>query len=222
MLTSRDELCNAFGLDSAQALVFSRIVNRLLADTFILYDLDHDEYHFLRQHEKSVRLYLDLMDWDLRHDEVNRVYQVINRHGDNRRSLKLLESEFLVVLTLAYLEKQQAGGSLARWPGMTLDELRQKYISVIGKTDRLLTTHVREALNTLRRYRLIEPVGGKAINPQNTQQVIQLLPTLRMALNVEKLGDAEQVVRRYRLTGNGSADGPEGDLDETVDKDTTD
>jgi hypothetical protein len=210
MPLTQDEVRKALDLDENELRSFSRVINRLLANTFLIYEFDHDEYYFLYHHERAARLYLDMMDWDLRHNEIDRVYQAVNRYGDNRRQLRLLESEFLAVLCLAYMERQEAGRSLARWPGITLDELRQKYITVVGKTDRLLPTNVRDALNTLRRYRLIEPIDGRALKPENTGQVIQLLPTLRMALNVDKLTDAEQLVKKYGQQAN-STDGEPGE-----------
>ena len=176
--------------------LLARCLNRLLGHTFLLRRFDRDEYYFVRKYQEAIRAYLDLADWDLVHDDLNQVFQAVNRHDANRRTFNRLESELLLVLCLSYLERQ-AELRLTEAPIITMADLRQKYLNLLGNTGRLTQTGLRDALQALRRYRLVEPADGRRLNPQNPEQVVQLLPTLRLALDVERLEQVQERLAAY-------------------------
>ena len=198
-------------LPDEERRMLARCLNRLFGHTFILRRFDRDEYYFVRKYQEGVRAYLDLADWDLLHDDLNQVFQAVNRHDTNRRNLTRLESELLLVLCLSYLE-QQAELRLAETPLITMADLRQKYLSLLGDTGRLTQTGLRDALQTLRRYRLIEPLNSRRWNPQNPDQGIQLLPTLRLTLDVERLEQVHERLAAYAAqAGAGDEEAEEED-----------
>src|SRR3954447_13417166 len=105
-MSRSDDLARVLDVKAEDAPLFARCVNRLLGDTFVLREFDRDDYYFLRRYQEQVTAYLELAGWDLVHDPVGNVYGVVNRFGTNRRNLKRLESELLLVLALAYLEQR--------------------------------------------------------------------------------------------------------------------
>jgi hypothetical protein len=80
----------------------------------------------------------------------------------------------------------------------------------VGETGRLSVTNLREALRTLRRYRLIEPVGGGPPTPQNPAQTLLLLPTLPRLLDADQVEALHARLEKYRHTPE-SADEEEGE-----------
>ncbi len=197
-----DRLGALAALPEDERRTLSRCLNLLLGHTFILRRSDRDEYYFIRRYQEAIQSYLDLADWDLLHDDLNQVFQAVNRHDTNRRNLTRLESELLLVLCVSYLE-QQAELRLTETPLITMADLRLKYLSLLGDSGRLTQTGLREALQTLRRYRLIDAVGGRRFNPQNPDQGIQLLPTLRLALDVEQIQQVQERLAAYARQPDG-------------------
>lgn len=186
-----------------------RCLNLLLERTFVLQRYDKDAYYFIRKYQAAIQDYLNLADWELRHDDLHQIFQAVNRHDANRRDLTRLESELLLVLCLIYLE-QSAELRLTEFPVLTLSELRTRYRALLGDARRLTPTGLRDALRVLRRYRLIDTVGGRDFTPQDPEQHIILLPTLRLALDFEQLLDAQQALTIYAQTSEVS----ESDTDE--------
>ncbi len=196
-------LARALDLKDEERPLFARCVNRLLGETFLARQFDRDDYYTLRRWEVAVRAYLDLTDWELIHDPVGHVFQAVNRHDSNRRALKRLESELLLVCCLAYLEGR-AAVQLAATPMLSMADLRQKYLSLLGDTKRLTQTGLRDGLQTLRRYRLIDSADGRRLLPQNPDQGILLLPTLRLVLDVEGIEEVLELLERYRQAPDGA------------------
>lgn len=196
-MSAADALARVLGLPDTDRAAFAQAVNRLLADTFILRDYDRATYTLLRRYQEQATAVLDLLDWTLVHDGLGHIFQARNRHDANRRPLKRLESELLVLLCLTYLE-QRSTIQLADTPLITLADLRQKYRTLLGDTKRLTQTGLRDALATLRRYRLIEAPDGRRFNPQDPDSRLLLLPTLRLALAVERLEEIGPLLDRYR------------------------
>ncbi len=194
----KTNLIKALNLKEDERMAFGRCINRLLAETFIIrkFEADKDDYYFIRKYLDQFTAFFDLMDWDLRHDELGAIFQIVNRHRDNLRSLTLRESELLLLLCLTY-EEQRALLSLTDFPIIKISDLRQKYEQFLG--EQIGNTPLADGLNNLRRYKLIKPLDGRTFDPKsNPEQDIQLLPTLHMVLNVEGLEQVQQMLKVHQ------------------------
>ena len=190
--------------------LLAKCLNQLFDETFILRRSDAEAYYFIRKYQDVVRNYLDLMDWDLIHDDLHQIFQAVNRHGANRRSLNRLESELLLILCISYLE-QEAELQLAELPSLTFGELYQKYRALLGETGRLRKTYVYAALRTFQRYHLIAPPEGRSLRSQDPDQPFVLLPTLRLVIDAERLEDAGALLEKYRADQEEDHEGDEND-----------
>lgn len=95
---------------------FTRLVNRLLARTFLLRErvdprekavvIDRD-FRFLERYYSIFKGYLDLAGWDLTLEPQLGVAALCNRYGTNRYRLNKYETYFLLVLRLIYLEESE-------------------------------------------------------------------------------------------------------------------
>lgn len=100
------------------------------------------------------------------------------------------------MLCISFLE-QSAELRLTELPVLRVGEVYEKYRALLGETGRLGRTVGREALRTLARCRLIAPAEGKRLRLQDLDQQLTLLPTLRLAIDVERLDQATALLERY-------------------------
>ena len=62
--------------------------------------VDNPDYLFLSRHYEAVQEYLSLLDWDLRKDELNGYFYVLNTDEANRCNLNKKETAILLALRL--------------------------------------------------------------------------------------------------------------------------
>jgi hypothetical protein len=196
MSLDNSTLLHTLGLKESEQETFGRCLNRLLGETFILREYDREDYYFIQRHREVISAYLNLAQWDLVQDPLGQIFQAINRQESNRRNLKRLETELLLLFCICYLE-QRSELSLAKLPSLTIADIYPRYQSLFGDINRLSRTRLREALNTLRRFRLITTPDSRQLTPRNPEQRFLLLPTLLMVLDMDKLDDIRQLLQTY-------------------------
>lgn len=189
------ELLNVLNIQEKDRVPFATYVNKFFAETFITYQFERDEYYFIRKYQDQFTAYFSLADWELRHDELGRVFQIVNRHNQNRRALTQRESELLLLLCLTYEEKRQ-DVHLTETPTMTIADLKEKYKVVLNKD--VKRTPLGDSLNSLQTYKLIRSVDGRRFKPTEADQTILLLPTLRLVLEIDKLEDVYKLLTEWQ------------------------
>ena len=91
---------------------FKTVCNQLLSRTYVVRTLykpgkgriHNPDYTFLSTHYEEVRDYLFLLDWELRKDDLNGFFYVLNTGEANRRNLDKKETAILLALRLIYEE----------------------------------------------------------------------------------------------------------------------
>lgn len=94
---------------------FKTVCNQLLSRTYVvrtLYKPDrgrvaNPDYTFLSIHYEQVRDYLSLLDWDLRKDDMNGYFYVLNTDEANRCNLDKKETAILLAIRMIYDEKDR-------------------------------------------------------------------------------------------------------------------
>ena len=97
---------------------FKSVCNQLLSRTYVVRTLyrpgkgrvNNPDYTFLSLHYEAVQEYLSLLDWDLRKDDLNGYFYVINTDETNRCNLNKKETAMLLALRMIY-EIMSYGGS---------------------------------------------------------------------------------------------------------------
>ena len=87
---------------------FKQVCNLLLARTFVVRTLyrpdkgrvNNPDYIFLVNHQSAVRDYLALLDWDLRFDNYNGYFYVVNTDEANRLALNQRTTAILLALRM--------------------------------------------------------------------------------------------------------------------------
>jgi len=180
---------------------FTRAVNKLLTQNFIIRDIEDDkkDYYFIYQHEKEVRAFLELAGWELVHFAAQRIYQAASGSDFNKLRLNLAESLVLLILRTLYEEKRREL-TLAENPLVTVFDLQERFRELGIKNKPLDKKTLRECLTLFSRYRLLSLPDGVQTFPDTR---VVLLPTLaviltdkdlRAYLDSLKTGDVEEEV----------------------------
>ncbi|MBE0466736.1 MAG: DUF4194 domain-containing protein [Candidatus Desulforudis sp.] len=191
------------GLAPREREEFTRIVNKLLAFTFVARKNDEDrrDYYFLERHEDLFRGYLKLAGWTMAADKSHGVYQVINDFAYNRLRLKLEESIILLIIRLCYEEKRREI-NLTENIMLRVREIQEKYAALGIRKRPIDKKSLRETLALLKRFGILRPLDGETIDPECR---LEIFPTILFAVRVEDIRDIHEKLDSYRERPDGGA-----------------
>ena len=177
---------------------FKSVCNQLLSRTFVVRTLyrpgrerlNNPDYTFLSIHFEAVRDYLSLLDWDLRHDEANGCFYVINTDEANRLILSKRETAILLALRMLYDESQERLG-LEQDALCTVREVLEKVVTdyaILPAKPNM--DEFRRAMLVFENHAVIQRIEGR-YNQADCRFAI--LPT---AVSAERLHEAAAVLRK--------------------------
>ncbi len=180
---------------------FKSVCNQLLSRTFVVRTLyrpgrerlNNPDYTFLSIHFEAVRDYLSLLDWDLRHDEANGCFYVINTDEANRLILSKRETAILLALRMLYDESQERLG-LEQDALCTVREVLEKVVTdyaILPAKPNM--DEFRRAMLVFENHSVIQRIEGR-YNQADCRFAI--LPTIRTAVSAERLHEAAAVLRK--------------------------
>ena len=180
---------------------FKSVCNQLLSRTFVVRTLyrpgrerlNNPDYIFLSIHFEAVRDYLSLLDWDLRHDEANGCFYVINTDEANRLILSKRETAILLALRMLYDESQERLG-LEQDALCTVREVLEKvvtdYATLPAKPN---MDEFRRAMLVFENHVVIQRIEGRYNQPDCR---FAILPTILTAVSAERLHETAAVLRK--------------------------
>ena len=180
---------------------FKSVCNQLLSRTFVVRTLyrpgrerlNNPDYTFLSIHFEAVRDYLSLLDWDLRHDEANGCFYVINTDEANRLILSKRETAILLALRMLYDESQERLG-LEQDALCTVREVLEKVVTdyaILPAKPNM--DEFRRAMLVFENHAVIPRIEGR-YNQADCRFAI--LPTILTAVSAERLHEAAAVLRK--------------------------
>lgn len=180
---------------------FKSVCNQLLSRTYVVRTLyrmdkgriDNPDYFFLSRHYAEVREYLSLLDWDLRRDDFNGYFYVLNTDEANRCSLNKKETAILLAIRLLYDENQERLG-LEQDAICTVRDLLEKVVTdyaILPAKPNM--EEVGRALTLLDHHCLIQRLEGKY---KQGSCKFAILPTVLTAVSSEKLNAVVAVLRK--------------------------
>ena len=180
---------------------FKSVCNQLLSRTSVVRTLyrpgrerlNNPDYTFLSIHFEAVRDYLSLLDWDLRHDEANGCFYVINTDEANRLILSKRETAILLALRMLYDESQERLG-LEQDALCTVREVLEKVVTdyaILPAKPNM--DEFRRAMLVFENHAVIQRIEGR-YNQADCRFAI--LPTILTAVSAERLHEAAAVLRK--------------------------
>ena len=190
---------------------FKQICNFLLARTFVVRTIyrpdkgrvNNPDYTFLLNHQAAVRSYLSLLDWDLRFDNYNGYFYVVNTDEANRLTLNQRTTAILLALRMIYEENQEQVG-LERDVLCTVRDLLDKVVTDYA----ILPTkpnmkEVKQALTLLEQHSVLQRVEGKYTQ---SSCKFAILPTILTVVSSERLDAVVTMLKREEDEGDEEAD----------------
>lgn len=180
---------------------FKAVCNQLLSRTFVvrtLYRPDkgrvaNPDYTFLSIHYEQIRDYLALLDWDLRKDDMNGYFYILNTDEANRCNLDKKETALLLAIRMIYDENQERLG-LEQDAICTVRDVLEKVVTdyaILPSKPNM--EEVKRALTRLENHSIIQKIDGK-YNKASCKFAI--LPTVLSAVSAEKLNAIVTVLRK--------------------------
>lgn len=180
---------------------FKTICNQLLSRTFVVRTLyrpekgrvNNPDYTFLTLHYEEVREYLSLLDWDLRKDDFNGYFYVLNTDEANRCNLGKKETAILLAIRMIYDENQERVG-LEHDAVCTIRDVLEKVVTdyaILPAKPNM--DEIKHALTLLDNHCIIQRIDGK-YNQAGCKFAI--LPTVLTAVSSEKLNAIVTVLRK--------------------------
>lgn len=180
---------------------FKSVCNQLLSRTYIVRTIfqpgkgriDNPDYLFLSRHYEAVQEYLSLLDWDLRKDDLNGYFYVLNTDEANRCNLSKKETAILLALRLIYEENMERLG-LEQDAICTVRDILEKVVTDYPVfPSRPNTEEVKRALTLLENHSIVQRIEGK-FNQSSCK--LAILPTILSAVSAEKLSLVVSALRK--------------------------
>ena len=176
---------------------FKAVCNQLLSRTYVVRTIykpekgriTNPDYTFLSIHYEHVRDYLALLDWDLRKDDMNGYFYVLNTDEANRCNLDKKETAILLAIRMIYDENQERLG-LEQDAICTVRDVVTDYAILPAKPN---MEEVKRALTRLENHSIIQKIDGK-FNKGNCKFAI--LPTVLSVVSADKLNMIVATLRK--------------------------
>ena len=180
---------------------FKAVCNQLLRGTYVVRTIykpekgriTNPDYTFLSIHYEHVRDYLALLDWDLRKDDMNGYFYVLNTDEANRCNLDKKETAILLAIRMIYDENQERLG-LEQDAICTVRDVLEKVVTdyaILPAKPNM--EEVKRALTRLENHSIIQKIDGK-FNKGNCKFAI--LPTVLSVVSADKLNMIVATLRK--------------------------
>ena len=177
---------------------FKSVCNQLLSRTYVvrtLYRPDkgrvaNPDYTFLSIHYEQVRDYLALLDWDLRKDDMNGYFYILNTDEANRCNLDKKETAILLAIRMIYDENQERLG-LEQDAICTVRDILEKVVTdyaILPSKPNM--EEVKRALTRFENHSIIQRKYNKG------SCKFAILPTVLSAVSADKLNLIVSVLRK--------------------------
>ena len=180
---------------------FKSVCNQLLSRTYVVRTLykpgegrvNNPDYTFLSTHFEEIQEYLAFLDWDLRKDDMNGYFYVLNTDEANRHNLNKKETAILLAIRMLYEENIERLG-LAQDAICSVRDLLEKVVTdyaILPAKPNM--DEVKRALTTLDHHSVIQRIEGKY---NQTSCKFAILPTVLSVVSSEKLNAIVSVLRK--------------------------
>lgn len=187
---------------------FARLCGKLLDDNFIYGQLsdDKDDYYTILGNRETIDAYFNLIDFELNHDDRNKIFFLKSSADRNRVRLKKMETVLLIVLRRFYYIKNKESIDSNTNISIAFDEMVDSLNQSRIFKDKIVKTQLLESMKTLKRFKII----NFDANNLEVNNVVEIFPTI---VYVVQINDIEL------LNGKLKSYVGKGDLDDEIDED---
>lgn len=185
---------------------FRIAANKLLNQCFLLRKKDDTkkEYVYIRENRELFQNYFDLLGYRIEVNEDQGVIALKGEYDTGRLILTKMESIFLLILRLLYIEKRKEITGSYEEVTVLMEEIREKYGILKIKNKQIMDKGMERRLVALfRRYNIIKNIDAD-VNQADTR--ILIYPSILMAVNADDINQYYEMTKKklkeYAGTGN--------------------
>ncbi len=191
---------------------FRSSANKLLNKCFILKRKEdtRKDYIFIRDNKDLFIEYLDMIGYELFINENLGFIYIKNQQGTGKLFLSKMQSIFLLILRLLYLEKRNDISTSSEERTVKMQEIRSKF-DMLKLNTKLDKTTEKDALAIFKRYNIIRIIDSD-ITQEDAR--IEIYPSVLMAISDDGINALyEQTKNRLEEYESGVEDNAEDDAD---------
>jgi len=182
---------------------FKSICNYLLSHTFIVRTvfnsdkgrINNPDYTFISAHYEIIKDYLSLLDWDLRQDDFNGYYYILNTNEANRRTLNKISTAILLALRMIYEDNNERVG-LEHDVICTVRDVLEKIVTDYAiLSARPNMDEVKRSFRVLENHNIIQRMDGKF---SQGSCKFAILPTILTVVSSERLEAVVSALRKEK------------------------
>lgn len=187
---------------------FARLCDKLLDDNFIYGQLsnDKDDYYSILENREVIEAYFSLIDFQLNHDDINKIFFLKSSADRNRVRLKKMETVLLILLRRFYYIKNKESVDSNTNISIAFDELIDSINQSGTFKATIVKTQLLESMRILKRYKII----NFDVNNLETNNVIEIFPTIAFVVQPNDIESLNDKLKAYIS---------KGDLDDEADED---
>ncbi|MDW7670353.1 MAG: DUF4194 domain-containing protein [Bacillota bacterium] len=198
---------------------FQAAANKLLNHCFLVKRKEDNRknYIFVQQYRELFNEYFDLLGYGVDINESNGVIALVNTSGTGRLRLNKVQSIFLLILRLLYIEKRKEL-SLNDDVVVLMDEIHQKYNMLqIDAKKHLDKTMLRGFITLFRRYHIVDKIDTD-VTLSDTR--LRIYPSVLLAVPNDGLNTVyDSVIERLNSYVSGGEQDHDEEADEEADED---
>ena len=199
-------------LKDSEKATFSKIVNKLLAESILVKEKQEDRgaFFFVCENLALFVHYFSIIDYEVVYDKYNEVCYIKKQENKYREKLSKFDTVIILILRKLYYLKRIEAASVGRAVVQLEEIIEQVKSTKIFRDDKKVNSY-RDSLLKLRKYKVID---FSATNITE-ELVIRILPTIQVIIQQDSLDDLTD-----RLTALKKEEGDEGEReDEEIDED---
>ena len=199
-------------LKDSEKATFSKIVNKLLGESFLVKEKQDDRgaFFFVCENLALFVHYFSIIDYEVVYDKYNEVCYIKKQENKYREKLSKFDTVIILILRKLYYLKRKEAASGGRAVVQLEEIIEQVKSTKIFRDDKKVNSY-RDSLLKLRKYKVID---FSATNITE-ELVIRILPTIQVIIQQDSLDDLTD-----RLTALKKEEGDEGEReDEEIDED---
>lgn len=175
--------------------VLSKIINRLLNESYLIKVKKEDEEDFYKALEliDDMNKYLSIIDYEVNYDRNIGIIYIENMANKNRLHINKFETVILLLLRIRYY-KESKKASLSNIVSVSFSDLKMDVKKTnIYKEEKSVTEFI-EALKDLKKYKLIEYYKVKDFSLE-TQ--IFVYPSILHVVNIDSIDELNNTLTKY-------------------------
>lgn len=198
-------------LNETNKKTFSKIVNKLIKETFIVKEKESDksDYLYVLENKALFLSYFELSDYELVVDRFNDLCYIKTTENRNRVRLNKFATCLLLIFRQLYYIKRKEITTDNQVVVQLEDIIEKVKTSKVFNEDKKINAY-KEALPLLRNYKIIDYKASII----NESLPIRILPSIQVVVPQDKL---EEINARLSAMKNMSDEGD--DIDEKIDED---